>query len=165
MDDMSVKISAVERIFREKLNVVPLPLEEIPDVEGDIFRTDDSNIIYVEMLLRDFSVDELVRMVSISEALCDKYDCHCTCYILCYGDVTVNEMPILSDKDFTIRLAQSDMNHCEVILNIVKSKLMRGILLDEEDINALYKLPMVCKVEDRNFYRKEVFNILNMLGL
>ena len=156
------KIKTIENMFDEKRNIVPNVVECLE--YGEVFETDEGEPVYLEMVLGDFGVEELVRITSVAENLYSEYGKMCTCYILCMGAVTVNEMPIKSEADFTIRLAQSQKSSCEVILSMIKQK-MKSELLDVEDIQALQMIPVMCDPSEREYYRREVFNIMNELGL
>ena len=156
------KVKTIENMFGEKRNIFPNVVECLE--HGEVFETEDGEPVYLEMVLGDFGVDELVRITCIAENLYFKYKKLCTCYILCMGAVTVNEMPIKSEAEFTIKLAQSEKSTCEVVLSMIKQK-MKSELLDVEDIQALQMLPVMCDPSERNYYRNEVFSIMNELGL
>lgn len=155
----------MEQLFGEERKIIPSPIDETVDGDGDVFKTETDEIIYLETVLNDFTIDELVRFTSIAEKLYEKYNAHCTCYILCMGDVCVNEMPIKSEADFTITLAQTQVNPCDIVLNGIKNKIRNQGLLDAGDIQALQMIPVMCKPEERDYYRRQVFQIMNNLGL
>ena len=159
------KISTIKQLFGEERKIIPTSIDETLNCEGDVFKTDGGEIIYLETIFNDFTIDELVRLTAISEKLYDKYNTHCTCYILCMGGVSVNEMPITSKADFTIKLAQTQMHTYDIILNGIKKKISNHELLDADDIKVLQMIPMLCKHEERDYYRKQVFTIMNNLGL
>ena len=48
-----------------------------------------------------------------------------------------------------------------MLLNIIKNKLKKGETLDNDDLYALSMMPMICKKEERNYFRKEYFKIIN----
>lgn len=156
------KIQTMENMFDVEQKIVPEVVATLG--EGEVFKTENGEVVYFEMLLRDFTVDELVRVTHIAEDLWNEHHVHCTCCIIGMGDVCVNEMPIKSEADFTIRLAKSDVAPCDAVLGVIKSKMKRE-LLDEEDIQALQMIPVMCNPEEKDYYRKEVFAIMNELGL
>lgn len=167
MELTNEKIKTMQTIFSEERTINPIPLEQVPQGNGDVYQTEDGEIIYLELQLNSFTIDELVRYTDIMESLYDKYNKHCTAYIICVRgvEIEVQEMPIKSEADFTIKLAQTDINPCDVILNGVKTKIKNGILLDKNDIRALQMIPLMCDENEKNYYRKQVFEIMNRLGL
>ena len=166
MDETLIyKMGTIESVFGEQRKLTPQPQEIISLGDGDVFKTDDGEVIYLELILNDFTVDELVRITNIAEKLYSKYDSRCYCYVLCMGQVTVNEMPIPSEAEFTIKLAKSEASPCDVILNRIKYKIRNNELLDEEDIQALHMLPHICPPSEKDDYRKLVFSIMSELGL
>lgn len=167
METTKEKIKAMQTIFSEERTINPTPLEPITNGGGDVYQTEEGEIIYLELQLKDFTVDELVRYTGIMESLYEKYKKHCTAYIICVQgvEVEVQEMSIQSEAEFTIRLAKTEIDPCAVILNGLKTKMKEGGLLDEEDIQVLQMLPFMCSEDEKDYYRKQVFLIINMLGL
>ena len=167
MDTTTEKINVITNLFDEKRTIIPEVLEENLNGDGEVFKTQNGEIIYFELQLDNFNIDELIRYTGIMETLYSKYKVHCTACILCADGVEVQvcEMPIKSEADFTIKLAQSDMNPCDVVLDVIKTKMRNGELLDEGDIHALQVLPMMCSKDKRDYYRKKVFAIMNEIGL
>lgn len=165
--DTTAMINTITEMFNENRTIVPEVIKEDINGDGDIFKTESGEIIYFELQLEDFTIDELIRYTNIMETLYEKYQVHCTACIVCAEGVKVrvNEMPIKSEADFTIKLAQTNMDPCDVMLNGIKAKMNRNELLDEEDICALQMIPMMCSKDKRNHYRKEVFSILDTIGL
>ena len=60
-------------------------------------------------------------------------------------------------------LACVQENPAQIILDVIKNKISKGELLDGDDLHALSMLPLICKKEDRNYFRKEYFRIINKL--
>jgi len=160
-------INIIENMFDEKRTILPEPLQENINGSGETFKTQNGEIIYFELQFEEFNIDELVRYTSIMETLYEKYKVHCTACILCADGVrvTVKEMPIKSEADFTIKLAQTNMSPCDVVLEVVKTKMKNGELLDVDDVHALQMIPMMCPKDKRDYYRAQVFGILNEIGL
>lgn len=161
------KIETIKEVFHEQREICPTPLPQIEKGDGTTFKTTNGEIIYLELQLKDFTVEELVRYTSIMEDLYEEHEKHCTAYILCDEgvEVKVNEMPIKSKADFTIKLAQTDLDSCKVVLNGIKNKIQQGELLDEADIYALQMIPVMCSKDERDYYRTQVFKIMNEIGL
>ena len=76
-------------------------------------------------------------------------------------NICVKECEIKSESDFTIKLAAIEENPAHMLLNIIKNKLSKGEILDSEDLHALSMMPIICKKEERNYFRKEYFKIIN----
>lgn len=167
METTNEKIRTMQTIFSEKRTINPTPLEQVPQGSGEVYQTEEGEIIYIELQLTDFTIDELVRYTDIMETLHERYNKHCTAYIICVEgtEVKVQEMPIKSKADFAIKVAQTDINPCQIVLEGIKTKIKNEELLNEEDIQALQILPLMCPDNERNYYRKQVFRIMNMLGL
>ena len=167
------KISA--KIIREKFNdkrkiECPVSAEELQidkDVHpgGDIFKTEDGDFIDLELQESDFDEEELVKYVELAEDIYEKHHKAVSIYIICPDniDVRVREFTIKSEAEFTIKLAKVEENPAEDILNHIKSKIMKGEILNEDDIDALENSPMIYKRKERHDHRVEVFKILNRI--
>lgn len=130
---------------------------------GDIFTTESGEYIDLEFQLTNFDEDELTKYIELAEHLYEKHQKRVSIYLICpkYVNVCVKECEIKSEADFNIKLACSQEDPCQIILNGIKHKLSNGITLNEEDIHAVSMLPVMCEKEDRNYYRKEYFKIIN----
>jgi hypothetical protein len=115
--------------------------------------------------MEDFNESELVKYVEFAEALYKKHQKQVSIYLLCPDtvNVLVRECEIKSEAEFTIKLACIQENPAHIILDIIKNKINSGELLDGDDLHALSMLPIMCKEEDRNYFRKEYFKIINKL--
>jgi hypothetical protein len=132
---------------------------------GDLFTTEDGEFIDLEFQMEDFNESELVKYVEFAEALYKKHQKQVSIYLLCPDtvNVLVRECEIKSEAEFTIKLACIQENPAHIILDIIKNKINSGELLDGDDLHALSMLPIMCKEEDRNYFRKEYFKIINKL--
>ena len=132
---------------------------------GDVFTTENGEFIDLEFQLEDFTEDELVKFVEFAEALYEQHQKQVSIYLICPDtvDVLVRECEIKSQADFTIKLACIQENPAHIILDIIKNKMHNGELLDGDDLHALSILPLICKKEDKNYFRKEYFKIINNL--
>lgn len=133
---------------------------------GDIFTTEDGDLIDLEFQITDFDEDELVKYVELAEALYEKNHCHISIYIICPNrtNVCVKECEIMSHAEFTIKLACVEEDPCKIILNAIKAKVKNHELLDGDDLHALSMLQVMCRKEDRNYYRREYFKIINKIS-
>lgn len=140
-----------------------LHLDENIHQEGDIFITEDGEFIDLEFQEKDFDETELLKYVELAEAIYEKHNRKVSIYVICPGniDVYVREFPIKSHADFTIKLAKIEENSAEVILNMLKRKIMNREILDEDDLKALEMLPEICEKRERHHYMLEVFKIKN----
>lgn len=130
---------------------------------GDIFATEDEELIYLDYHLVDFDVVELAKYIELAENLYEKYGKKVNICLICPRtvNVTVRECPIKSDSDFSIKLYCSQEDPCEVILEGIKSKIRNNALLTRRDISELEMLPVICNRKDRNYYRVESLRIIN----
>lgn len=152
-------LNVIKNVFDDNRKVEPL------EPTMHIYRAEDNTIIYLDIQLEDFTVEELIRNVEKAEELYEEYGCQISVYIICpYNvEVKVREFPIKSEADFTIKLANTDLNPYQMVLDVIKDKLAQGITLNSEDMYALELLPMVCPVEEQHRVRNEVFKIFNEL--
>ena len=132
---------------------------------GDIFTTEDGELIDFEIQLKDFDEEELVKYVEFAEELYEKTHKHISVYLMCPKNinVSVREFEIKSRADFTIRLACIGYDLCHMTLNHIKQKIQCGELLDCDDLEILKELPVRCDKEDRNYFRLECFKIINRI--
>ncbi|MBQ2831059.1 hypothetical protein [Methanobrevibacter sp.] len=132
---------------------------------GDIFKTKDDEFIVLELQMKDFDEDELVKYVEFAESLYEKQHQPVSIYIICPGDINiyVREFEIKSEACFTIKLAKIDEDPAAIILKMIKHKLRNNEVLDEDDYHALEMIPVICEKEKRNYYRREAFKIINRL--
>lgn len=130
---------------------------------GDIFATEDGEIIYLDYHLVDFDVVELAKYIELAENLYEKYRKKVNIFLICPRtvNVSVRECPIKSDSDFSIKLYCSQDDPCEVILEGIKSKIRNNALLTRRDISEVEMLPVICNRKDRNYYRVESLRIIN----
>lgn len=70
----------------------------------------------------------------------------------------------MSHAEFTIKLACVEEDPCKIILNAIKAKVKNHELLDGDDLHALSMLQVMCRKEDRNYYRREYFKIINKIS-
>lgn len=167
--DFIMKTKLIKETFKDQRKIkcqIPiqnLNLEQHIYQEGSIFITEKDEIIDLELQITDFTEDELVKYVELAEALYETNNKHVSIYIICPNTVNicVKECEIKSESDFTIKLAAIEENPAHMLLNIIKNKLSKGEILDSEDLHALSMMPIICKKEERNYFRKEYFKIIN----
>lgn len=150
-------MAIINEAFQDSRMIEPL------DETMHLFRTDDNEIIYLDIVLDDFTTKELLDNVELAEELYKEHQKKINVYLICHKEVKVKEFNINSEADFSIRLANFNINPYYMVLEIIKKKIENGETLTDEDIEALTILPLVCSDEDRHNIRKEVFNILNTI--
>lgn len=130
---------------------------------GDLFMTEDGEFIDLEFQMENFDEGELVKFIEFAEELYEKHRRRISIYILCTDNVKilVRECPIYSDAEFNIKLACSEDYFALSFLCHIKNKLRKGMKLDDDDEVILEKLPMLCRKEDRKFFRRETLKIIN----
>ena len=91
---------------------------------GEIFTTEDGDFIDLEIQFVDFDEEELAKYVEFAENLYEKHQKRVSVYLLCPKNinVSVREQKILSDADFSIKLACDQTDPCHMILGIIKRK-------------------------------------------
>lgn len=167
--DFMTKARIIKETFNDNrtikcyLPIQNLRLAEHIHQEGELFITENYEIIDLEFQFKDFTEDELVKYVELAEALYEKNSKRISIYVICPNtiNICVREFEIKSEADFTIKLAAIEEDLSQIALDIIKSKLDNGETLDIEDIEILKILPLSCKKEERNYFRKECFKIIN----
>lgn len=169
--DFNIRAKVIKETFNDKRKITSsikaeeLKIDEDIHQGGDIFITSDGEIIDLEFQMVDFTEDELVKYAEFAENLYEQSGKEVSIYLICPNDVNVcvRECEIKSDATFTIKLACIQEDPCEIILNGIKAKLNSNEMLDGDDLHALSMLQVMCKKEDRNYYRREYFKIINRL--
>ena len=167
--DFMTKARIIKETFNDPreikcyLPIQNLRLDDNIHQEGELFITEDYEIIDLEFQFEDFTEEELVKYVELAEALYEKNNKKISIYVICPNSINiyVREFEIKSEADFTIKLAAIEENLSQIALDIIKSKLANGGILDLEDIEMLKIIPLSCKKEERNYFRKECFKIIN----
>lgn len=169
--DLKIRNQIIEETFHDPRKIIcEIPREDITLPEHvypgeEIFKTENGEIIDLEFQIIDFDENELVKYVEFAEEMYEICKKPVSVYILCRNDikVLVKECSFKSEAEFTIKLACISENPALSLLCHLKNKLKNGIMLDNDDLNALENLPMYCEKEDRNFFRKEYVRIINKI--
>lgn len=166
--DFKIRTKIIQETFNDKRKIKCLTPEDDRKVDentypgGDIFTTENGELIDLEFQMEDFTAEELVKYVELAEELYERHQKQVAIYIICPDtvDVLVKECEIKSEADFVIKLARIQENPAEIILKILKDKLEKGIF-DLDDLEALLMLPVMCKKEDQHYYRIESLKMIN----
>lgn len=136
------------------------------DENGHLFQTSDDEIIYLDLLMDDFTSDALADKVEEVERLYDEFGKTINLYLICPSNVRVlvKEFEIKSEADFCIRIAQTDLDPCNMVLNTIKTKIANNETLGEDDLQALQLLPVMCEPSQRKMMKREVFRIMNIIS-
>lgn len=169
--EFEIKTKVIKETFNDprpikcSVNMNELNLPEHIHQKGDIFLTQECEFIDLELQTTAFTESELVKYVELAEELYEKSKKEVSIYILCPKEVPVcvNEFDIVSDATFKIKLSCVETSLSETFLDIIKNKLKDDEALTPQEIMHLKNLPLICKKEDRNYYRREVFKIINSL--
>lgn len=138
-------------------------LDENVHPGGDIFTTEDGEFIDLEVQIDDFDEIELAKYIEFAENIYEKHKKHVSVYILCPKNINVcvREHKIISEADFTIKLACCKEDYPKMILDMIKSKIRRKEDLDKYDRKMVESLPIMCAKKDRTYYRVESLKIIN----
>ncbi|WP_305512412.1 MULTISPECIES: hypothetical protein [unclassified Methanobrevibacter] len=169
--DFILRTKIIKESFKDERPIkcpTPCEIKKLDDnvhPGGDIFTTEDGDFIDFEFQLNDFDEEELAKYVGFAESLYEKHHKHVAIYLLCHHDieVSVKEIEITSEAEFTIKLACSKFDPCHIILETVKDKLKNNIPLESDDIDVVRILPVMCKKNERNYFRLETLKILNQI--
>lgn len=80
MEDYNIRTKVIEKTFNDNRKIkypTPEHLRAVDDgiyPGGDIFTTEDGELIDLEFQMTDFDEDELVKYVELAEALYEKTD-------------------------------------------------------------------------------------------
>ncbi len=167
--DFKIRTEIIRETFNDTRKIKCITPEEDRKLDddvypgGDIFTTEEGEFIDLEFQIVDFTIDELVKYVEFAEELYEKHHRHVSVYLLCPDlvNVCVREGEIKSKADFTIKLACVEQNLAQMTLDIIKNKLKKEGFLDKEDLDILEILPIVCKRDERNYFRREYLKIMN----
>lgn len=167
--DFNTRSNIIKETFNDTRKIVACATAEELNIddeihhEGDFFITSTGEIIDLELQTVDFTEYELVKYIELAEHLYEKYGKEVTIYILCPKEINVlvKEEEILSEAEFTIKLACSQVDSCEVILEGIKNKIRNNEILDEDDWYNLRHLQIMCEKSKRNYYRLEYLKIMN----
>ena len=164
-----------ENIIKERFNDnrtirYVISQEEIENDEtlkdnGDIFITDNGEIINLKYQISEFDAEELSNNVEFAEKLYEKYGKPVSVYLLCPEDIniTVKECDIKSFADFKIRLATAPFDSNKLMLSFIKAKIENNEALSPDYITILEMLPLICKKEERHYYLTEYLKIISKL--
>ena len=168
-ENIDLRTNVIRKTFNDQRPIKCLTPKKIREVDediypgGDIFTTEDGEFIDLEFQMTDFDENELVKYVEFAEALYEKHRKHIHIYIICPNNiyVCVKECKIVSEAEFTIKLACIEEDPCEIIFKMITRKIENGEPLTPDDIMALEMLPVKCNPKMRNFYRREYIRIMN----
>lgn len=162
----------IRETFNDKRKIKCVTPENVRRVDehiyqgGEIFTTEEGDFIDLEFQLTDFDEDELVKYVEFAEAFYEKTHRRISIYIICSNDIEirVKECPIMSEAEFVIKIACAQEDPCKIVLEEIKRKVRNHELLNGDDLHALSMLQVMCRKEDRNYYRREYFRIINKIS-
>ena len=119
----------IKEVFKDYRGLTQL------DNTSHLFGADDGELIYVDLVLDDFTIDTLLEYVSKAEELYDEYETKVTIYLLCCEDsqIQVKEFPVMSKADFDIKMAKTDLNPVNVTFEVIYKKLDEGLELTDTD--------------------------------
>lgn len=170
-EDFQIDTALIRAEFNDQRPLRNLPEElkmkldsEIIET-GSVFIDDNDEIVYFTLQLTDFREKELVEYTELAEKLYELTHNHVSVYVLCSKDVEVymKMCEIISEADFTIKIAKSEYNPAKQILDLIKNKFENNQKITLEDIKILASLPMRCEKKDRNYFRMEYFKIINQI--
>lgn len=161
------KIEIIKEAFEEKREIIGFAPKEMVCIDNqnfleDVFITDSGELIYLEYQIVDFDEIELAKYVEIAEKLYEKNNVCISIYVLCPKtiNVTAPECTIKSDAEFTIKLACYQGNPAYDVFYKIKEKVDRNMKLNENDIDALERIPMMGPKEERTRLRIECFRLI-----
>ena len=135
------------------------------DEIGEIYTDDNGRFGNFKLQSCDFDAEELSKRVEIAESIYELYKKPVTIAVLCPKDVDVlvKECPIKSEADFTIKLSTLADDTCSNLLKFIKNKTQNNEKLSAEELEVLSILPIMCKKEERHYYRTQYLNIISNL--
>lgn len=163
------EIQIIKEVFDETRKIIGFAPEEMIEVSdnchpgGDIFITQDGELIDLEYQMIDFDENELLKYVELAEELYKNNNVPISVYILCPDtiQVTVQECIINSEATFNIKLACYNVNPAYDALYEIKEKANKNIELNDEDLYALLMIAVMGPKKDRRNLIIECFKIMN----
>ncbi|WP_296888593.1 hypothetical protein [uncultured Methanobrevibacter sp.] len=165
-ENITPEIMVIKEAFDEERNIIDYAPPEMIAVSdnchqgGDIFITEEGDLIDLEYQFSDFDEEELAKYVELAEELYEKNEVPITIYVICSNQVLVPEIPIKSDAVFNIKLACINDNPAYDILYQIKEKVNKNISLDDEDLVSLLTIPIMVPKKDRKNIRIECFKLI-----
>lgn len=168
-DELEIKeIEIIKELFGEERKINGYAPEEMIELDeeystgGDIFITENGELITLEYQEKDFDEVELVKYIELAEELYNKNKVFITIYVVCPKtiNVTVPECSIKSDAEFKIKLASLKPNPAYEELYRIKEKVNKKMKLNDEDIETLSMIPMMGQEEDKRNLRIECLRVL-----
>ncbi|MBQ9024970.1 MAG: hypothetical protein IJ104_01110 [Methanobrevibacter sp.] len=167
-NNLDIEIRIIKEAFDETRTIIGYAPEEMIPLNdsfhhgGDLFITDEGELIALEYQMRNFDENELAKYVELAEELYEKNEVSVSIYVLCPNTikVTAPECVIKSEAIFNIKLACFSPNPAYDALEHMKEKVNKKIKLDEEDLDVLSRIPMMGPKEDRKKLRVECFKII-----
>ena len=162
------EIEVIKEAFDEKRNIMGYAPKEMIQVSkhchkgGDIFITEEGELIDLEYQMKDFDERELVKYIELAEELYEINNVAISIYILCPKtiNVTAPEIPIKSAAVFNIKLACFEADPVYSMLYYIKEKIDKNIPINEEDYENLLTIPMMGPKKEKNNLRIECFRLL-----
>lgn len=167
-EKITQEIQIIKEVFDEKRNIIDYAPKEMIQVSeychngGDIFITEEGELIDLEYQMKDFDEEELVKYIELAEELYEKNNVDISIYILCPKTikVTAPEIPIKTNATFNIKLACFEGNPVYSMLYHIKEKIDKNIPINEEDFDNLLIIPMMGPPEYKRQLRIECFKLL-----
>ena len=168
-ENIDYEIRIIKDAFDEKRNIIGYAPKEKIKVNkdchqgGDIFITDEGELIDLEYQMQDFDEEELAKYVELAEELYEINKVSISIYVLCPRTLKViaPECTIKSEAEFTIKLACWGENPVYEMFFQIKEKIDKNIRLNDEDILNLEMIPLRVPKEERRTFRVECFKLLN----
>lgn len=166
---MKKEILIIKEVFDEKRKIIGFAPQEMTEIKkecykgGDIFITENGEIIDLEYQLNDFDENELAKYIELAEELYKINNVTISIYILCPDTVKIltPEYTIPSQASFNIKLACFDGSPIYDIIYQIKEKIDKNIRISNEDIHTLFMIPLYCPEKDRKNLRIECLRLLN----
>ena len=162
------EIEMIKVVFEDERNIIDYAPPEMIDVRegcykgGDIFITEEGDLIDLEHQSRDFDEEELAKYVELAEELYERNEVPVSIYVICPKgfEVLVPEIPIKSEATFNIQLACLSDNKAYETLYDIKERFNENGHLNEKDYEDLLDIPVRVPRKDRKNIRVECFKII-----
>lgn len=168
-ENMQKEIIIIKEVFDEERKILGFAPPEMTDIKkncykgGDIFITENGELIDLEYQINDFDEKELVKYIELAEELYNINNVSISIYVLCPDTVKIltPECTIPSEASFNIKLACFAGSPIYDILYHIKEKIDKNICISNEDIHTLFMIPLYCPEKDRKNLRIECLRLLN----
>lgn len=155
LGDTMSKIDIIRDVFQDNRRMF--------EIEEELFvLADEPGVVRVSMHFGDFTPESLAEITEEAEELYERFgNVPVFSYIVLdrYSNVTVAEHKIVSEADFTIKVAKVQGDPIAMAFKMIEERIANR-QITERDINMLHILPMMADKGQRKSVRAKASELL-----